>query len=233
MNTLSASVSGRSNVLQTTIDELTDRERQLLDALQETRAGLAKARTDLADAERARERIKAPGARSAVSEETWRRTVRQLRTFTVSELAAELGCSKATAKKRLDTMIEAKMVAPDGRVMGKALFTWAEHEVPETIAPAPEAARAVRRLSPVPEVGDLAPERGTVAGVRKSTVSSAIGDKNVRQACEEAQRRGWEVQRKGSGHFLLVKGPRRVPVSSTPQNGSTQADRIRRMTRER
>jgi hypothetical protein len=231
-NSLSASVTGRSNVLRARIDDLTARERQLLDALGEVRAGLAKSREELIEAERAQERIKQPGKRAALAEATWRQTVRQLRTFTVSELATELGCSTQTATKHLKTMIDAEMVKPAGRVMGKALFEYAK----PTGGPgeAFESQQEKRRhLTPVPEVvADLAVKRtGTaVAGTGGGMV---VSNKDVRQACEEAQRRGWKLSKKGDGHFVLVNGPRRVPVSGTPRSGTAEADKIRRMTRAR
>lgn len=222
MNPLSASVSGRSNVLRSRIDDLTEREQQLLDALQEVRAGLAKSRVELESTERAGERVRAP-TRTGVPEETLRRVVRALGTFTVSELAAELGCKQATAKKRLDAMIEMQMARPAGRVMGKAVY---EFTKPTDEG---EAFRTQQRhLAAVPEVVERAQP---VAGVSRGGGARMITDKEVRQACQEAERRGWKLIKKGDGHFVLTKGSRRVSVAGTPRHGAGVAEIIRRKTR--
>lgn len=222
----------RRNYLVSQIETLRAEERRLLALLNQTRVQLGEAEGSLHSVGRAADPT--TPARAVASEAQWRETIRSLGTFTVSELAAELGCKQATARKHLDALIASERVVPAGRVLGKAVYEYARPTEP---GPAFEAQRRLQSV-PTPEaqaqaMATEAPVRGTVAGISQRHDSHMIPNKVVRAAVAEAEGRGWRIKRKGDGHFVLVKGARRVPVAGTPSNPEGAADIIRRMTRER
>jgi hypothetical protein len=231
--------SSHLNVVRTRLEELTAQELRLLSLLEEVREQLGTTRAELVRVESAVERTPSRaavvngrgGSKRKVGEATLRRVVRELGTFTVSELASELGCSAATANARLKALSVSvpPIVRPAGRAMGKALF---EHIKPNDPGEAFETQRRLRVVGE-PSVATEAQPHGTVAGVSRSGGSDSLPDKVVREAVKAAERKGWELRPKGDGHYVLVKGARRVPVSSTPRNPDGSADIIRRMTRDR
>jgi hypothetical protein len=212
------SVQARIAAVQTRLDELNAEETQLLERLQAVRATRAKSEDELRHAEQGL------SSRRGVPEETWRRTVRELGTFTVSELATELDCSPATAKKHLDAMACAvpPLVKSAGRILGKAAY---EYVKPDDAGRAFEAQQRLR-VVPTPEQHALA----TALPVRdnSSVRQSLIGEvqyKLIRQVVREAVDNGWQLQRTGGGgkHLRLVKGKRRITVPQTPRNEGDMA----------
>lgn len=205
------------------VADLSDEERRLLERLQQTRAALARARAEHERMQREEERVRAGGRAPGPPIETWRRTVRQLGVFTVSELAAELEVSRPVAKKHLDAMLThvPPLVVPAGRVLGKAAYEY----VRPTEAGA--AFEIDRRRAVVDEPIQYAEP---VAGVSKNAGSAMIADKVVREAVRDAERRGWVLHKKGDGHFVLTKGTKRVPVAGSPSNPGGSADIVRRLT---
>jgi hypothetical protein len=123
-------------------------------------------------------------------------------------------------------MLDMGLVAPAGRALGKSLF---EYQRPEGEGEAFKAQQ--RHLEAVPVVETITVTRG--GAVEGTGRGITVANKDVRQACEEAERRGWKLRKKGDGHYVLVKGSRRVPVAGSPKSGTDSADIIRRMTRER
>lgn len=165
-------------------------------------------------------------------EAIWRRKVREMGTFTVGELAGVMDVSKQTAKKRLDRMAQQGIVKPAGKFQGHPMF---EYVKPAEAGDAFKKQQATRpRETPEELAARLAPSplkqvRGQASNGQK--LSASMSAKESKKAVQEAEARGWKLQRTGGNHYLLKKGDKVVAVSLTPQNDSTHAARIRRETR--
>jgi hypothetical protein len=189
--------------------------------LNETQAGLAACDREIALCEAAEQDRR----RGIVAVEDVRRAIRQLGTFTVSELAATLGVSTATARKRLREAEEAGMAIGAGRSLGQSLYRYVKpEEVGEEFKRQQE-----RRLALVP--APMKPSQ-PVAGTGANTWDT-LAHKDVRAAVKEAVLAGWRLITQGDGHYRLVKDGRKVPVYGTPSNPSGHAESIRRATRLR
>lgn len=103
-----------------------------------------------------------------------RRVMERMSTFTMSELIAELNCSRPTAKKYLDAALTAKppVVKAAGKLGRSPLFTWCA-------PPAPNTDPTSRPKGPDPE---------RMAGV--GTERRATGDPVRVSAAEKLTRRG-------------------------------------------
>lgn len=212
------------NVLRSRQAALTEEEQRLLDRLQEVRAELAKTSSDLQTAELADERSRAKG--KGIPVETWRRTVRELGVFTVSELAAELGCSKPVAAKRLNAMltIVPPMIRPAGRALGKPVF---EYVRPTEEGKAFEAQQRVRdRVTPEQHAAAMVPDRPH--DIEQSLIGQ-IAIKEIRTVARDAINAGWTLEHTGgAGHHLrLVRGKRRITLPTTPRSPGNSANILR------
>jgi hypothetical protein len=212
------SASGVRGVKVSKVTRLRAREQRLLDMLSAVRTELAA------------EEVKAQTS-PTIDQARWRTAVRELGTFTVDELAAEVGSSYQTAKRHVDELLEVDVIVTQGKVLGRYCYSFVRPEGPGAAFTAQTALRVV----PSPEkaaVADMAnmPRGAPVAGTGGGLVSE-LSAKDVRDAVKDAQRCGWMLIKKGDGHFVLTKGRQRVQVALTPQNASTQAARIRRQTR--
>lgn len=216
-------VEARWNVANVRKKVLQETERELLAKLAQTRESLAHCERELRlceDAQKPR--------RQSVAEETWRRTVRQLGTFTVSELACELGVSTALARKHLGTMMDMDppMAKTVGRALGKQLYSYCK---PTEAGAAFETERRLRVVGDiVPDVD--APVRGAAVAGTGSNPWDVISHKVLRDAVRDAVRAGWKLQKKGDGHWSLWKGTDEVGVASSPSNPTGAAEIVRRGT---
>lgn len=166
--------------------------------------------------------------RVTVSEEQWRRAVRKLQSFTVSELAAELGCSKGTAKRHLDEMaaLDYPLVKPAGRLGRMPMFQYIK---PQDAGERFTKQQALRDRTP-PEA-TARTYGGPIAGTGRHP-ASVISATEVRKAVIEVMSEGgWRLHPKGDGHWDLIKGDVKVPVAGTPTNPSGTARRIKRLAR--
>lgn len=162
-----------------------------------------------------------------VMEPEWRAAVRKLGTFTVSELAAELGCTKATAKRHLDEMAtsDPPLVRPDGHYKRMPMFMYLK---PTEAGERFEAQRRLRVVAtPEQEAATMAASRNDE--VKQSHIGS-IPNKAVRSVCREAVRQGWQLMKvdQGDHPFRLCK-PGRAPVTvpSSPRNAGDAVSRMR------
>lgn len=233
--------SSHHNVLTVRVEELTAEEQRLLTLLSETRERLETVREDLVE-NRARlanvERYAGrpagkPGRRPNVAAETFRRVIRELGTFTVSELASELDCNQQTAKRYLDAMLttDPPVVVSAGRAMGKPIYEYRKPIEAGDAFTAQQRLRSVPDLDSVIGVGSEAQARNG-EGPTGRWASDSLSEKVVRDAVNDAERRGWKLKKKGDGHYVLIKGAKRVGVAASPKNPEGAADIIRRMTRE-
>lgn len=206
------------------------RKRTLLESETSLREELTRIRRDLAACEQEIALCEDAGRprRKGVAEETWRRTVRQLGTFTVSELGTELGVTVQTARKHLDTMLkmDPPIVKADGRSLGQKLYVYCKP------TDAGAAFETQHRLRPVGEdfSTDDAPLRGVAVAGTGSRPEDAIVAKPVRAAVRGAIAAGWTLHPKGDGHWSLRKGDQEVGVAGTPKNPDGTAQLIRRKT---
>lgn len=162
--------------------------------------------------------------RGNVVQHELRATVRRLGVFTVSELAAELGVKNPTARKHLAAMEAAGMVQGAGRSLGQTLYQYVK---PTEAGGAFEQQRALR-VVPDESVGTT---RSLPVAGTGSMPWDAIAAKPVREAVRDACRAGWQLKKKGDGHWNLIKDGRKVGVAGTPANPDGAADVIRRATR--
>jgi bacterioferritin-associated ferredoxin len=215
----------RLAALRNRVAQLERDEEGLLTKLEQIRAEKNRSQASIIDTERAL----SPSARGrrGVAEHSFRRAVRELGTFTPSELAAELGCSKQSAKKHIDELVEAEIIKPAGRLAGKPMFEYvkpteageafdAQQHRPTIKLPTPEQvqAREVARARP--------------HDIRQSRISG-VRDKEIRKVVREAQALGWELQQHGrTGHvFRLVRDTDSVSLPSTPRDSDAAADMLR------
>jgi hypothetical protein len=216
------SLQARKGVVLQRLRVLEAEEESILENLSDLRERMAKALQELEHVER-----ESRPKRSVTPEEEWRRTVRQLGVFVTSELATELGCSGITAKKHINEMMEAGIVRPAGKVFGKPAYEY----VKPTDAGEKFEAQRKHQLHAVESVATAAPKRGTVMGVSKGGGAEPIPNKDIRKAVAAAIRNGWDLERKGDGHWKLTKpGLPSVSVAGTPSNPTGTADMIRRLT---
>lgn len=153
--------------------------------------------------------------------EDYRRAVQRLGTFTVSELAAELGVTPITARKHLDALADAGIVRMSGRLGRAPMYVHVKPESPG------EAFLAQQRLRTVesPEVVTARTYSGPGAG-HGAQPWDAISDKPVRKVVREACKAGWSLQRRGTNHFALSKGKASVAVWCSAKNPEQSAKRI-------
>jgi hypothetical protein len=171
--------------------------------------------------------------RVVVPETAWRAAVRKLNMFTVSELAAELRCSKVTAKKHLDTMaaMDPPLVRPAGRYGRMPMYAYIKPDDAGERFKAQRERRLVLTAERDVDV-EVVAERGAQAP--RSLVDS-VPDKEIQKVCRWAIAQGWRLQQTGGEHiFKLVKpGMRPVTVPSTPRNSGAAADMMRKKLSER
>lgn len=216
------SVEARLHDLQSRRDKLSTEVEGLLKKLEEARSQ----RDALGEVMRRIEREVREDRRAALSEEGWRRAVRQLGTFTVSELAAELSVSNATATKHLKAMAAAGLVKAAGRVLGKPLY---EYIRPTDAGEAYEQQqeRRLRIVEDPPEevTTVIVAERGL--GVAQSLLSS-IATKEIREVAREAISKGWTLENIGGKHIMaLRKDGRIIRLVSSPRNAGDAAQQLR------
>lgn len=218
-------VEARLEAVRLRIDQLSEQEQSLLSRLQQVREQLAAAEGERAQVEAAAQRVLTGGRRTVVAEATWRRAVRQLGTFTVSELATELGCSPITAKKHLTEMKDMGMVSPAGKLGRSPMYAYVKPE------DAGAGFDAQQRLRITEDIGG--PTRtytGPVAGTG-SHPADVIASTAVRKVVKDAIAQGWQLRPKGDGHFNLVKDGFKVGVAGTPKNPTGAAAVIARQVR--
>lgn len=215
-----ASRQAKLAALRSEAVELNEEEERLLGLLQEVRHRQERTKDSILRTERGW----GVHDRRVVPQESWRRTVRELGTFTVSELATELAVSQATAKKRIDELKEAGIVRDAGRLGGKHLYEYAK---PEEAGAEYEAQRRLRVVAPPPEVAVVAQvARGQE--VRQSRIGS-VPDKMMREVAREAIGAGWTLSSGGGKHaFRLVRETESVTLPTSPRNPGSAADDLRR-----
>lgn len=158
--------------------------------------------------------------------ERGRDAVIRLGRFTASELAAELECPLAEARRVLRDPEVAKMIEEADRFGRQVIYAYVAPTDPG------EAFKAQQRLRLVePEVSaDLA-----MAGVGQAApeLLSAIGDKEVRRVAAEAVRDGWTITNLGGEHSLaLVRaGMRPIRLVSSARNPGNAATHLRQKIR--
>lgn len=224
MMTNDPSAKARLAALRSRAKQLEQEEEDLVQRLERVRAEKIRTSTGLLDVERALSSARIGGGKS---EETWRRTVRELGTFTPSELAAELGCTNQTAKKHIDDLVEAKILTPAGRVAGKPLY---EYVKPTDAGEAFEQQRD-RPVIKLPTSEQLVTNDLRSArphDVRQSKISG-VRDKEIRKVVREAMALGWRLEQQGrTGHvFRLVRDTDVVILPSTPRSSGAAADMLR------
>jgi Mn-dependent DtxR family transcriptional regulator len=201
----------------TLLAEYERNERRMTD-LQRRQADL-KARID---AQMAKQRAEQPerARRPSLSDEAIRDAIVDMGTFTKRELAARLGVKPPTAQRYIEEWLE------DGRlgVEGK----WGKERVYGYVPPAgPGKAFEVQQKLRLVE-GPTRTYGGPVAGTgKKGQLYEQVADPSVRAAVREAMGEGYTLERKGDGHFTLVRGVSRITVPSTPLSGDGAAKRIR------
>jgi DNA-binding MarR family transcriptional regulator len=200
-------------------------EEDLLQRLQAVRAEKTRNATTMLEIERALVPVHA--GRRTLPEHTWRRAVRELGTFTFSELAAELGCSKAVAKRHVDELIAAGVVKSAGRFAGKAVFEYVKPTDAGEAFTAQQETRPTIKL-PTPEQQLVGERAERPHDIRQSRLSG-IADKEIRAVAREAIALGWQLEQRGrSGHvFRLVRDTDAVTLPSTPRNSGSAADALR------
>lgn len=220
------SVQAQEGAVKARLLEMTEEEERLLARLQALRENKAAERERL----RHLEESAAPRRRpNTVPVATWRRTVRELGTFTVSELANELGCTPATARNHLQTMLDMTMVKPAGKAFGKAVY---EYVKPTEAGVAFTAQQAHRMQEPAPEVVAVAERGGQAAtGFMERARRSIVPEvwRVVVEACDA----GWKLG-EGSGEhsfYLQRPGARRVFIVSSPRNKGAAAQQLRQRLR--
>lgn len=219
-------IEARLAAVRTRIDQLSQQEQSLLARLQQVREQLEAARAEQTNVEAASQRA-LTGRRNVVAEEAWRRAVRELGTFTVRELATELGCSPITAKKHLYDMKDAGMVQPAGRLGRSPMYSYIKPD------DAGEGFDAQRRLRSVETIGMTdRTYAGPVAGTGRSPADS-INHPALRAVVRKGLSNGWRLHKRGDGHFAMVKpGCAPITVPSSPQNATEEAKSLTRKLRD-
>lgn len=223
------------NVLAVRVDELSAEEARLLELLTETRERLEEVRGDLAES-RSRlinvERFTSstprrgkPGRAPIVASETVRRVVHELRTFTLSELAAELGTTKQTARRYLDPLLcmVPPMVVESGRAMGQQVYEFSKPTEPG------EAFEAQQRLRAVANDNIVARSPEASQPVAGTGANTSLGpSKTVNELRREASRYGVRVEREAGGHLRwIAPNGEWVRSSSTPSASSMKRTRAK------
>jgi hypothetical protein len=165
--------------------------------------------------------------RVVVAESTWRRAVRRLNRFTISELAAELRCSQRAARDHIKAMMESDppLVEQCGWLGRKPRYAY--------IKPTDEGDRfkRERELRVVPPPPEVAAASSAVAMRDNSNIAqSALRDVPgyARALVREAITRGWKLHpANGSSKASLTRGVRMVKIPSTPRNPSVATDQLR------
>lgn len=206
------------------LDQLGEQEQSLLARLQEVRERQAAALAERERVEAAARRATSSNRRS-VAEEAWRHAVRTLGTFTVSELATELGVSPITAKKHLDAMNDSGMVVPAGRLGRSPMYAYVK---PHEAGAGFDAQQRLRITDTIGATGRT--YTGPVAGTG-SHPADVIASTAVRQVVRRAIGDGWQLMPKGDGHYNLVKDGVKVGVAGTPKNPTGAAAAIARQLR--
>jgi len=115
-------------------------------------------------------------------------------------------------------------VQPSGRLGNAQMY---EYVQPQEAGEAFENQQRLRAVAPIERVVvDIS------AGSKHSDGASSIPDKDIRRAVKAAMADGWELERKGDGHWTLHKGQHKVGVAGTPKNPSAAAIRILRLVRD-
>lgn len=210
------------------VAELEAMDRRLQACLADVRVAHERAVTELTQAARADIDLRPIGAiegapqgfiKRPLALEQVRDAVVTLKHFTIGELAAELGCSHARARRELDRVMH--LVKPDGRLGQRQLWAYVPPAGPG------KAFEAQQRLR-------VADEPPPVAGQDiKQSILSMVSDKEIKKVVREALADGWELVRVGGKHPLaLVKpGHKQVGISSSPTNSDHAARAIRRQLR--
>lgn len=225
------SLQARTGAVQARLLELTEEEERLLARLQALRENKARAREELRLCEASAHPTRRP---TTVPVATWRRTVREMGTFTVSELANELGCSAQTARGHLKTMVDMNMVQSAGRALGKPLY---EYVKPTEAGNAFTAQQIHRAQEPAPETVAVIERSGQAATGFMERARRSIAPE-VWRVVVEACDAGWRLGEGGGEHsfYLQRPGVRRVFIVGSPRNKGAAAQqlrqRLRRMGRE-
>lgn len=208
------SLEARRAAAAVRLSELGEQEERLLEMLQDVRGKRTRTEEELRYCEGGG-RVATASRRSVIGEETWRRTARELGTFTTGELAAALDVKPATASRHLNELIEAGILKPAGRAMGRPIY---EYVKPTEAGAAFEQQRKLTRV-PDPYLGAVdMPVRGmAVEGSgRSGDLYGGIQNSEVRAVVKRAIRMGWDLQRTGTNHFKLVRaGCKAIPVPGT------------------
>lgn len=173
------------------------------------------------------------GKRVVVPEAAWRSTVRRLGWFTVGELASELGCSKGTAKRRLDILaaLDPPLVAPAGRLGRDPMFKYIK---PDDAGERFHRQQERRFSHAAPEDEVIVDTDVDRTGMASRSLLDSIRDKEVRKACQWAIGQGWRLEQSGGEHpFRLVRsGKRSVAVPSSPRSSQAAATMVRQKCME-
>lgn len=212
----------RLAALRTQFAQTEREEEDLHRSLEQVRATKGRIAAAIHDTERALEGVKL--GRGAAADTTVRRIARELGTFTVSEFAAELDCSKPTAKRRIDGLVAEEILKPAGRFSGSPVFEYVKPT--EAGVAFEQQQRLGRPVIKLPE-----PERlGERPRDIKQSSIGGIRDKLIKEVAREAIANGWELVDKGTSghHHRLVRDTDWVELPSTPRNPGDTADRLRR-----
>lgn len=165
--------------------------------------------------------------RVVVPEEAWRRAVRRLGRFTLSELAAELRCSQSAAREHLTAlmMLDPPLVSQDGRFGRKPIYAYIKPEDAGERFIKQQELRALATPEQEAVATDLSSARG--GEVRQSRLAS-IAVKELREVAREAVERGWTyVPPNGSSKARLTNGTRLVMIPNSPRNKEDAAEMMR------
>lgn len=211
--------------LRDRVAELAAMERRLQACLDDVRAAGEQAMADLAGAAAGDMALRPLGAAGGKPQgfhhrplrlETVRDAVVTLKRFTIGELAAELGCSNARARRELDRVMQ--LVKPDGGIGKRQIWAYVPPDGPGAAFTQQQKLRV-----PEPTVSR------TPGGEVRQSIISMVSDKEIKAVVREALRDGWELVHTGGRHHLaLVKGGRTVGLPSTPTNSGNTARALRR-----
>lgn len=222
------------------IDELRERvaacsemEARLQELLDEVRAAGAAALEELTAAAKADMNLRPLGATGGppagfrhghISLEMVRDAVVKLRHFVIGELAAELGCSTARARRELDRVTD--LVRPAGNFGQRQIWAYIPPEGPGAAFEQQQKLRVAD-----PEV-DVARVQATSQNIAQTNLPM-ISDKEIKKVVRKALDDGWRLVHVGGKHPLaLVKdGCEPITLSSTPRNSGDAARAIARALR--
>jgi hypothetical protein len=155
--------------------------------------------------------------------------------FTVPELASRLSVTPQTARRYIAEWIgDGKMRETGKRFAGQKIYEYVPPKDPGEGFKVQQAQRARLGERVDPYIAQLMrqPERTQpVAGTGKNQGYTEISAKPVRDAVKWAMGMGWDLVRKGDGHWDLVKGDAKIGVAGTPSNAYGAADIIKRAVR--